>query len=135
VPWEIERDEAFDKALKSFCKKLPNAGDDVLDAFKDGPPISTDPLPGFQKKLWKGRVKSSDLKKGKSGGLRVIYYWDEALPNWCCIGTVYPKGERENLTAQELDRLFVSFKTKLDRFKIFVAEMEAKKKADTKSDT
>lgn len=134
MPWQIERDEAFDRALKTFCKKLPNAEVDILDAFKNGPPSATDPLPGFHKKLWKARVKSSDLQKGKSGGFRVVYYWDEALPNWCCIGTCYPKGVREELKAHELNRLFVGFKTKLDRFQAFIAEMKNKPESSQDKD-
>ncbi len=42
--------------------------------------------------------------KGKSGGLRVIYYWIEADEQIVLL-TLYGKGEKENLSAAELKRI------------------------------
>lgn len=129
MPWQAERDEAFDKSVKILCKRFPRAEDDILDEFKSGPPQATDALPKYGRKLWKGRAASTDLSRGKSGSFRVIYYYDEALPNWCCIGACYFKGDKESLPADELDRLFVGFKARLKRFLKAVEEMEQRAKA------
>ena len=42
--------------------------------------------------------------KGKSGGLRVIYYWFKAEDQVFLL-TLYGKGEKENLSAAELKRI------------------------------
>ena len=42
--------------------------------------------------------------KGKSGGLRVIYYWLTADDQIMFL-TVYGKGEKENLSAAELKQV------------------------------
>lgn len=116
MPWEFERDEAFEKALKDLRKRFPNVEKDVLKAFSSAPPQHTMPLPKFGHKLWKARVASSDLQRGKSGGFRVIYYWDRDSPNWGCIGTCYFKGDMENLPDHELNLLFASVKARVQRF-------------------
>lgn len=125
MPWHLEREEAFESSIRFLSKRFPSAAQDILGEFTSGPPASAVPLPKYERKLWKARAPSSDLRRGKSGGLRVIYYWDEELPNWCLLGTSYFKGDREDLTASELDRLFVSFKGKLDRIKKAMEEAEA----------
>lgn len=39
--------------------------------------------------------------RGKRGGLRVIYFWDEPTETFYML-YAYPKNEQENLTAQQL---------------------------------
>jgi mRNA-degrading endonuclease RelE of RelBE toxin-antitoxin system len=116
VAWEYERDEDFDKALRDLKKRYPNAERDILGEFKSGPPVSTDPLPKYERKLWKGRAPCKDAQKGKSKGFRIIYYWDSELPNWCCLGTVYIKADYANLPDKEISTLFLSVKARFDRF-------------------
>jgi hypothetical protein len=40
-------------------------------------------------------------RQGKRGGLRVIYFWDEASETFYML-FAYPKNEQEDLTAQQL---------------------------------
>jgi mRNA-degrading endonuclease RelE of RelBE toxin-antitoxin system len=77
----IERLPAFDKAIGELQERFPHAETDILEEFKAGPPQMTDPLPAYGRKLWKARAGSKDLKRGKSGGFRIIYYWDKELPS------------------------------------------------------
>ena len=42
--------------------------------------------------------------RGKRGGLRVIYFWDEASGT-CYLLYAYPKNEQEDLTARQLQVL------------------------------
>lgn len=113
MPWTIERLPAFDKALGELQKRFPRAEDDILEEFKLGPPRATDPLPTYARKLWKARAGSKDLKRGKSGGFRIIYYWDQELPNYCLLGMAYFKGDQENLPASEIVRLYASLKERV----------------------
>jgi mRNA-degrading endonuclease RelE of RelBE toxin-antitoxin system len=47
------------------------------------------------------KVRWSLKGKGKRGGVRVIYYWDEASETFYML-YVYRKSEQEDLTAQQL---------------------------------
>ena len=53
---------------------------------------------GVRKVRWAARGK------GKSGGLRVIYYWIKADEQVVFL-TLYGKGEKEDLSAAELKRI------------------------------
>jgi mRNA-degrading endonuclease RelE of RelBE toxin-antitoxin system len=113
LPWTIERLPAFDKAMGELQERFPHAETDILEEFKAGPPQMADPLPAYGRKLWKARAGSKDLKRGKSGGFRIIYYWDKELPNYCVLGTAYFKGDQENLPPNEIVRLYASLKERV----------------------
>lgn len=51
--------------------------------------------------IYKIRLKSSDMKKGKSGSFRAIYY---ILTNnkEVYLLTIYAKGEREDISREEI---------------------------------
>src|SRR5258706_8668476 len=53
---------------------------------------------GVRKVRWAARGK------GKSGGVRVIYYWQRADEQIFLL-TLYGKGEKEDLSAAELKRI------------------------------
>lgn len=123
MSWTVERSGGFEAWLKPLIKRFRRAGDDIDLAFKTGRPKS-DAIPGFYSLLWKGRVASTDLQRGTSGSFRVIYFWDEAAPNYCCLAACYFKGDYENLPLEDVRRLFVTVKARVDRIR---AEMAKKK--------
>ena len=47
------------------------------------------------------KIRWSVPGQGKRGGLRVIYYWDEATETFYML-YVYPKNEQEDLSAKQL---------------------------------
>ena len=56
------------------------------------------------------KVRWGSKNKGKSGGVRVIYYfYDEDSPIF--LITAYGKGEQENLTDEQKKRIFTTYKT------------------------
>jgi len=50
------------------------------------------------------RVKNSDMKKGKSGGYRMLYLFDK-ISEHICILMLYAKSDRENITQHEIQQL------------------------------
>lgn len=50
------------------------------------------------------KVRWAVRGRGKSGGVRVIYYWAKADQQTFFL-TLYGKGEKENLTAADLKRV------------------------------
>jgi mRNA-degrading endonuclease RelE of RelBE toxin-antitoxin system len=51
--------------------------------------------------------------KGKSGGIRIIYYWAKAA-NQVFLLTMYRKGEKEDLSSADLEKI-VRLLAELDR--------------------
>ena len=75
MSYEVYLTETFQKSIKFLKKKYRHVKEDILDKIgeleKD--PATGDPIPGWNKEIWKVRVASSDIKKGKRGGFRLIY--------------------------------------------------------------
>jgi mRNA-degrading endonuclease RelE of RelBE toxin-antitoxin system len=70
--------EPFGRRLKKLKNKYPNIKNDLSKLLSDMEhgDIPGDPVPGLFNKVFKVRVASSDMKRGKSGGYRIIYYVD-----------------------------------------------------------
>ena len=47
------------------------------------------------------KIRWAPSGRGKRGGLRVIYFWDEVSETFYML-YVYPKNDQEDLTAQQL---------------------------------
>jgi mRNA-degrading endonuclease RelE of RelBE toxin-antitoxin system len=95
----------FAKDLKRLRKKYLNIRHDV-DNFVERLQIGE--LPGDQVQgagftVYKARLKSSDLTKGKSGGYRVIYFIQ--TPAELALITIYIKSERTDLRAGHISQL------------------------------
>jgi hypothetical protein len=89
-------DDAF-LALQNLLMSHPDAGDLIVDA-------------GGLRKLRFGDARRG---KGKSGGLRVIYYWWIAgFQFW--LFTVYDKNEISDLTPRERRALKAMIKSELE---------------------
>jgi mRNA-degrading endonuclease RelE of RelBE toxin-antitoxin system len=67
------------------------------------------PMPAYHRKLWKTRIPSTDMKRGKSGGFRMIFYYNEDAPNKIYRLAVYVKAEREDLSPREMQLLYKRF--------------------------
>ena len=73
--YDVQLTETFQKSIKALKKKYPHVKDDLLANVKalEEDPFAGDPIPGWNKEIWKVRVASSDVKKGKRGGYRVAH--------------------------------------------------------------
>ena len=125
MAWTVDRSAGYEDWLKALTKRYKRAGDDIDAAFEQGKPQS-DAIPGFGGLLWKARVASTDLGRGKSGSFRVIYYWNEESPNYSCLAACYFKGDYENLPVEEVRKLFVTVKARIDRIRAEAAKEAAK---------
>ena len=90
--------EHFKKQLKRLKKKYPHVKNDLLkvtDTFNIKKEIS------IGRSIYKVRIPSTDMQKGKSGGFRsyIYIYLKKNLLLPLCI---YPKSETESITENEL---------------------------------
>ncbi len=73
--------------------------------------IPTNPKAGIHlgHSIYKIRLKSSDMSKGKSGSFRVIYYviFEDSK---IYLLTIYSKGEKENISWEEIERVLNQIK-------------------------
>lgn len=97
----------FSKAFKRLRKKYRHLDKDInlLRSTLMKNPTAGIPLGAG---LYKIRLASSDMAKGKSGALRVIYYL------WLDINTIvlldlYAKGEKEDVPVSELKKILEDF--------------------------
>lgn len=90
--------EYFKKQLKRLKKKYPNVKADLLKRFEN---LNIENEISIGQSIYKIRIASRDMKKGKSGGFRAYMYLyikkDLFVP--LCI---YAKSEREAITEDEL---------------------------------
>ena len=72
MTYDVRLTDTFEKAIKALKKKYPHVKDDLLSHVRqlEEGPSAGDPIPGWNKEVWKVRVASSDIKKGKRGGGR-----------------------------------------------------------------
>jgi mRNA-degrading endonuclease RelE of RelBE toxin-antitoxin system len=106
MTYDVHLTETFQKSIKALKKKYPHVKDDLLSQIKalEEDPSAGDPIPGWNKEVWKVRVASSDVKKGKRGGYRLIYFW-KAGEMKIYLLAVYFKGEKEAITKKEIESL------------------------------
>lgn len=88
----------FKRQLKRLLKKFPHLKKDLLKHLQK---LNLDKEIHIGRSVYKVRIKSSDLNKGKSGGFRsyILVLRIKALLIPLCI---YPKNEKETLTENEL---------------------------------
>lgn len=90
--------EHFKKQLKKLKKKYPHVKDDLLEIIKKLNPKNEISI---GRSIYKIRIPSTDMRKGKSGGFRVYIYFymkkDVLVP--LCI---YAKSDTEIITENEL---------------------------------
>ncbi len=95
--YEVRATPRFERRLKQLARKYRRVGQDFapLTDLLTANPRAGDSIPGFGDTVFKIRLASSDMKKGKSGGLdesaRVVH-----------LLTIYAKSEQENPDPNEL---------------------------------
>lgn len=97
----------FERATKKLKKKYKRISKDLLplvQQLKQGF-FEGDKLQGFEgKHVYKVRVPSTDQKKGKSGGFRVLYY-AVTDDNQVFLLFIYAKSLQSNPTPKQIKEL------------------------------
>ena len=106
MSYEIYLPQTFQRCIKHLKKKFPHIKDDLLPLFQSlqKDPRIGDSIPGWNRKMWKIRASSRDLKRGKSGAFRLIYAWTSGEPIFYPL-FVYFKGEKAEITKAEIEAL------------------------------
>ena len=106
MTYDVHLADTFQKSIKAMKKKYPHVKDDLLRQVKAlaEDPSAGDPIPGWNKEVWKVRVASSDVKKGKRGGYRLIYFW-KAGEMKVYLLVAYFKGEKAEISKTEIETL------------------------------
>ncbi len=112
--FNVHLTDTFQKSLKALKKKYPGIKEDLagcIEALENDPSVG-DAIPGWNRVLWKVRVASSDVKKGKRGGYRVIYFWSPETTNVFLL-VVYFKGEKVEISKKEITALLKNLEEEL----------------------
>jgi len=104
--YEVYLTHTFQKCLKILKKKFRRIKDDIVDIIRrleSDAPLG-DPVPGWDREIWKVRAASSDIKKGKSGAFRIIYLFKKNDRRVYFL-TIYFKGDKEGIGSDEIEKL------------------------------
>ena len=114
---DAEASSNFRRNVKRLAKRFPNIEADLQDFFaavrknhrqKCGATV----IPHCHQSVWKYRCKSSDLKRGQSGGYRVICYVNSNRSRIYPIA-VYAKSDQSNISTSEINRLVKALSEKI----------------------
>jgi len=103
---EVRLSPAMQRAIRELSKRFPHITDDfkpLLDNLKAGENLG-DALPGFSRRVYKVRVPSSDQRRGKRGGFRVVYYLISE-DHRVYLLTMYAKSRQENIRMGKINSL------------------------------
>ena len=104
----IKTTETFEKDIKRLSKKYRHIKQDVLpvcNRLAVGDFIG-DSITGFANILYKTRIASSDQKKGKRGGFRLIYsVTNDSEDNEIILHTIYAKSSKSDISTDELKNI------------------------------
>jgi mRNA-degrading endonuclease RelE of RelBE toxin-antitoxin system len=103
VSYRIIPTPVFQKDVKYLKKKYRHIGSDLekLNSILTENPIYGDAIKGLEGKIFKARLASSDIGKGKSGGFRIIYYLRN-LDKTIYLLTIYAKAYKEDIDTVEI---------------------------------
>jgi mRNA-degrading endonuclease RelE of RelBE toxin-antitoxin system len=98
--FEVKTTSRFEKDIKRLVKKYPSLRSEYFDLVKElqqrpdlGSPIGNN--------CYKVRISIASKGRGKSGGARVITYFQISATTVYLL-TIYDKSETENITVKDL---------------------------------
>lgn len=101
MSYEVMAVEYFRRRLKKLIKKYKMEGDDFKSLIEtlENNPLEGNAIPRFGNKIYKIRMGSSNMKRGKRGGFRIIYYISDRV---VYLLTIYVKAKKEEVSVKEI---------------------------------
>ncbi len=99
MSYNIVPTPTFQKDVKSLRKKYRHISSDLeeLQAILAEDPFAGDAVKGLEKTIFKIRLASSDMGKGKSGSFRIIYYL-VTTDKTISLLTIYAKAYKQTIS-------------------------------------
>jgi mRNA-degrading endonuclease RelE of RelBE toxin-antitoxin system len=114
VSYSVYLPDSFKRSLKRLTRRFPHVRADAIAAIGEvlHLPVLGAVVPGSGG-VRKLRIRSSDLKRGKSGGFRLLYIVlsDREL---VCPLLIYAKSNRGDVTRRDLRALLADLERELD---------------------
>ncbi|MCY7276923.1 MAG: type II toxin-antitoxin system RelE/ParE family toxin [Phormidesmis sp. CAN_BIN44] len=104
----------FQNQIRELVKRYRQIRSDVqglIEQLKAGE-FPGDQISGAGYTVFKVRVKNSDIRKGKSGGYRIIY--QVLSPTIVLLLFIYAKSDRSNVTVEEIQSIAERFQPNLE---------------------
>ena len=101
MSYEVIAAEYFKRRYKKLRKTYRMIGEhyaSLLETLENNP-SEGDAVPGFSNKIYKLRMRSTNMKRGKRGGFRVIYYLSDHV---VYLLTIYAKAKHEKISVKEI---------------------------------
>ncbi|HNQ94252.1 MAG TPA: type II toxin-antitoxin system RelE/ParE family toxin [Anaerolineales bacterium] len=99
----------FKRNVRALAKKYHHIQSDVqpfIEKIQRGELIG-DKVQGTGYTIFKVRIRNSDVKRGKSGGYRVIYYLKTATA--VVLVTIYSKTEQSDISSAKIKKILSEF--------------------------
>jgi len=113
MSYSVYLPDSFKRSLKRLTRRFPGVRQDVIAAIEEvlRIPMLGAVIPGSAG-IRKLRIRSSDLKRGKSGGFRLLYIVlsDREL---ICPLLIYAKSDQADVTRRELRALLADLDREL----------------------
>jgi mRNA-degrading endonuclease RelE of RelBE toxin-antitoxin system len=107
--------DAFKREARDLKKRYRNIESDLqtlIEQLQNGD-LPGDRIPGFADYIiYKVRVKNRDIRKGKSGGYRVIY--QSLTPTAVVLLYLYTKSDQDDVTTDEICAIIEKFQADTD---------------------
>lgn len=113
---QIDLTPRFQRDLRLLAKRYRSIRSDLTPLIEQLQAGETpgDRVVGKKYKVFKVRLKNSDIQKGKSGGYRVIYYVKTAES--IVLATIYAKSDRSDVSNDVIEEAIAQYEqTQRDR--------------------
>jgi len=99
----------FKRNLRALSKRYQHIRSDVepvIEQIQTGNLVG-DQIPRIGYTVFKVRVRNSDIRKGKSGGYRLVYYLRSSTE--AVLITIYSKTDQSDISAAQIRRIVGEF--------------------------
>jgi len=113
-PVKVVSSGRIKKDIKKLSKRYNSLEKDIEPLIRqlEAGEIIGDKIAGNKYPVFKARIINSDIKKGKSGGYRVLYYTitSEAI----LLATIYSKSDTDNISNEEIEEIIEQYELEVD---------------------